>query len=428
MQNFQAVNKIIIRNRFKFVFVALILCALFFRLYNFESRIIYGPEQARTLLTASRYLDQPTLLGQEYFRYSSDGHKLYYSAGVGYFLLPFIVLANFDPLNITLQFAMLNILVGIFLYLVVIKHFSQRLAVLTFSLFVFDATMIYHSLFLWPYNLLPGLGVGMFLILLLLRKKETPTLQLLLGLLGGFGFGINFPVAIYAAIVFAVMLFFSKKKFQSTTLYLFGFIVGNLPMFVFDLRNDFYHLRTLWQYALDTFAGKSDASFNYYYLLTIWPLFSLVGGILLNKVIKRSRAVALFVLAIYIVVNLTSSKVNLDRSLGMPEGLGYKDIFYAANLISKDKPANFNVAVLLDFDTRGYILRYPLEVLYNTIPNSDVAYPDSQVLYTLSARNRDLRNPNVWELDSFAPYEIIEISPIAKKYVLNKLVKVGNEK
>lgn len=93
----------------------LILFSIFFvafviRFYNFSDRFTFGPEQARSLMVSSNYIqDKPSLLGQEYFRSNSYGHKLYTSAVFNYTLVPLLLAPNYDPVLITVYFVLLFI-------------------------------------------------------------------------------------------------------------------------------------------------------------------------------------------------------------------------------------------------------------------------------------------------------------------------------
>lgn len=72
--------------RFKDLLVYLIIIlSIFVRLYNFEERMTFGSEQARSLVVSGRYIEEkPSLLGQEYFRLTSSGHKLFSGALFSY--------------------------------------------------------------------------------------------------------------------------------------------------------------------------------------------------------------------------------------------------------------------------------------------------------------------------------------------------------
>lgn len=409
---------------FSLIFIIVLVCGIFLRLYNFSERIVYGPEQARSLLTATKNITEgPSLLGQEYFRVTSKGHVLFYSPLFPYSLIPMILLSNYSPLYVTYYFAFLNIFTSVVLYFVVKKMTNKTVALFSFILFLFNSYMIYHSLFLWPYNYLPLIGLVCFYLLYLYNKNQKEIYNFILGFLGGVGFGLQYLFSPLVLLVFVLVIRKSTKRVISIFTFLTGFILGNLPMVLFDLRNNFYNLKTLLQYFIDTLKGQSDASFNYYYLLPLWPVLMLVGGFLLYLVYKKSKTLALLLLLVYLVMNLGSPLVNLSKSLGMPEGLNWSEIMGAASAVAKDNPENFNVVTLLDFDTRGYVLRYPLETKHRLKPMGVEEYPTAKTIYALSESAYDYENPKVWELSSFFPYETEVLLKIDERYSVYKLTK-----
>lgn len=290
-------------------FLIIFFFGVILRFYNFSERIIYGPEQARSLLTATRNLTQGfSLLGQEYFRYTSSGHQLFYSPLFPYSLIPLVLLAKYSPLYITIYFALLNIFTGLFLFYVAKKIFNKTVAVFTFFLFFLNSYMIYHSLFIWPYNYLPLIGVTVLYLVYLFQKNQKPSYILLLGTLSGAGFGIQYLFAPLSLGLLLFLIWKGKRRVLIFLIFLFGNIIGNLPMVVFDLRNQFYNSKSLWQFFIDTIQGNSDAAFNYYYLLPLWPIFILLGALFLYFLTKKSWFVVLIVMFLYVFINLKSSQ------------------------------------------------------------------------------------------------------------------------
>jgi len=407
-----------------FLIVAIFLVNIFIRFYNFENRVTYGPEQARSLIVASGNIKNgPSLLGQEYFRYSSQGHKLFYSATFTYSLIPLILLFNYDYIGIAGYFALLNLMTGLAVYLVTKKITNRIAALFSLVFFLFNAYMVYHSLFLWPYNYLPLFGILSVYLCYLFQVQNRRMYPFVLGVVSGIGFGIQFLYLPYALVFLVFLLSKSHRKPMTFLAFLAGAVIGNLPMVLFDLRNNFYHLVTLMQYFIDTLNGVSDASFNYYYLLPLWSIVSLVVGWLFYELYKKSKLMAIVLLVSYIVLNLNSSLIDFEKPTGMADGLTWKEIRRVAKVIADDGPKDFNVAVLLDFDTRGYILRYPIEYVYGFKPLGEEMYPEAGTTYALSRMDYDYQNPKVWELQVAHPYNIQLLSEIGTHYGVYRIIK-----
>lgn len=411
-------------NKQSLLLLIIFILAFAVRFYNFPNRVTFWSEQARSLVTSANYIqDKPSLLGQEYFRVASNGHKIFSGAAFNYLLVPLLLVSNYDPIPVTAFFAILNIFTGFVVYWVSGKLFGQRTAVFSVILFLFNSMMIYHSLFIWNYNLLPLVGILSFYFLLSRNRKPSNKNILILGLLSGLGISLQILYVFIALIVLILAIWKSKKRFADTALFAVGIIIGNLPMVLFDIRHNFYNLSTLWQYMLDTFGGVSDASFSYYYLLPFWPIAALVVGYLLSKAYKFNKYLSIVIIAIYIFLNLTSSKISFKNPTGMPTGLTTADISYASQLIAKDAEGNFNVAEVLDFDKRAYVLRYYVQFKYGEKPLGEIEYNNPPVVYVLSQKGYNFEKSDIWEINAGGPYKIDLLSDIGVGYGLYRLSK-----
>ena len=408
----------------KFIIFLIIISAFFARFYNFSERVTFGSEQARSLIVSGRYIkEKPSLLGQEYFRDTSSGHKLFSGAMFNYSLVPLQLIFNYEPILITAFFAFLNIFTGLLLFSLAKKAFSFSVATFSLIIFLFNEYMIYHSLFIWNYNYLPLVGLFVFYLLYLYNKKSKFLYAFILGGLSGVGISLQYLFIPFAFLSSLFIVWKSKRKITSFSLFIVGAILGNLPMFLFDLRHDFYHLRNLWQYFVDTLANPGQGTLTYYHFLHFWPIFALLGGLLVYLIWKRNKLIAIFFMAIYIFVNLSSSLVSFKDPTGMPEGLNTTEVIRASEAISLDKPEEFNVVSLLDFDARGHILRYPLEYIYGFKPMGVEEYKEAQSLYVISEKSYDFDRAGVWEINVFEPKEVNVLSEIDENYAIYKLTK-----
>lgn len=395
--------------------------AIFVRFYNFPNRVTFWSEQARSLIVSGNYIkEKPTLLGQEYFRVDSRGHKMFSGAIFNYSLVPMLLIANYDPVVITSFFVILNLLTGVVLYVFVKRMVNQKVALASFVLFSFNDYMIYHSLFIWNYNYLPLIGVFTIYISYLNIKSKSAKYLLYLGLISGLGISLQ---VLYIPIMFFVLGINAYKKrldFKGLVLFVLGLTIGNLPMVLFDLRHDFYHLRTISQYLVDTFVGRSDAGLAYYYFLPFWPLLAIIGGWLLSKLNNTSSL--LFVLA-YLYVNLSSPLISWNSPTGMPNGLTVYDIEMASSAISADANSEFNVSEVLDFDKRAYVIRYFVQFRNNKKILGDEVYNNLKLLYVLSQKDYNIEDSDIWEIKVGSPYKVSKLTDVGHGYMIYKLTK-----
>lgn len=404
---------------------SIVILALYLRLYNFENRMTFGSEQARSLIVSADYIrEKPSLLGQEYFRANSFGHKLFTSAIFNYSLVPFLILYKYDPFPITVYFALLNVVTGIILYFLTEKTFNRKVAIFSTILYMFNSYMIYHSMFIWVLNYMPLIGLlSAYYTLNIVRNKSKNIDILLLGLLSGIGFGLEYLYILAIIICVLFVIRFINHWLKSFLLFVSGFVVGDLPQIVFDLKHNFYHVRSLYQYAVDTFNGSSDAGFVYYHFLHFLPVILILFGYLLYKIHLRNKLLSSFILLFYILINLGSNNINYTKPVGMVDGLKYIDIKESAKEISSLSGEKFNVVTLYDFDTRGYVLRYFLKYVFNSKPLSEIDYANSSEIFSLASDQYDFYNNNPWELNVFKPYNVSMVKEFSGGYRLTRLYK-----
>ena len=404
--------------------VAVFLFAFLVRFYNFGERITFGPEQAISLISAAENLEKPSLLGIPYLlRQTTSGLQLFTAPLFGYSLIPLILLFNYDPIAITGFFVFLNLFTGFLVFLVSKEIFDEKVALFSAVLFLFSSHMVYHSLFIWTSNYMPLIGVLTICGLYKFKKKQASFWTFALGVLTGVGFGIQYFYLLAGLLVLLVVLKVSKKRVIHGSYFLLGILVGELPTVLFDLKHNFYHLKTLWSYFVETLKFPGQSQLSYYHFLVFWPLLAILFGLVFSKIFTKSKLALLAMAAVFIYLSLNSSLVSFKNAVGMPSGLTAKKILLASESISRDNPRNFNLSVLMDFDFRGYVLRYPLKYLYKKSPLSVEDYPNAGVLYVLSQKNYDFSQPGVWELRSFLPYKVVLLSEIDDNYGVFKLIK-----
>lgn len=405
--------------------IVIFTLAIFVRFYNYENRITFGPEQAMSLITSGRMVTEKfTLLGnQNLQRQTSDGHSLFAGALFNYLLVPLQLIFGYDPLPITIIFTFINLFSGVVIYKLVKKMKDDKVATITVTLFLFSSWSIYHSMFIWNQNIMFLIGVTIIYLLYRFRNKEILKDIFYLGILCGIGYTVQDLFLVTAGLVVAYLLCKTSNKLKTLLIFISGSAIPNLPAIIFDLRHDFYHVSTSFQYVIDSMSGGSGASLHHYHFLHFLPLVFLLLSLLIVKLYRKSMPLIVVVFILFLYMNLISPRVNFDSPTGMPEELTFCNIDKAAKVVVQDDPENFNVAVLIDFDTRGHVLRYPLEFIYNKKPNGVIEYPRSDVLYVLADGNYNFKSSQVWELSTFDKDNVSKLSQISENYSVYKLIK-----
>lgn len=414
------------KNKINYFLILIITSAIIVRFYDYGNRINFWSEQARSLIVASQYLEKPSLLGQEYFRTTSTGHKLFASAYFNYSLLPLLVLTGYNPLLITVYFSLLNIITGVVVYWVTKKILKDDVpAMIAILIFLFNSYMIYHSLFIWILNYLPLIGILSLYYFWQLKITGKSKYAFLLGLLSGIGFGLEYLFLLFAAGLLVLSLIFVKNRILNTIVFATGGIVGVLPMLIFDLKHDFYHMSTLYRFAIDVFSAKQPgAQLIYYHFLHFWPLVIIIAALLLSKLYLRSKWWVLLLLLVYLFVNLFSPKVSFTKALGMPENLSYIELIKAVSYIRDQNPDNYTVASTLDFDKRAYVIRYMLQYYYQTkLPHNVEDYKSPRTIFILTTSDFDIEKSDIWEIQQFLPGEIVDNYQVNSHYRIMQVRK-----
>lgn len=409
------------------VFILLALLGTLYRFYNFSDRINFSSEQGLALQTSADYLAHGfSFLGQKTFlRTTSMGHIIFSGALYNYSLVPLLTFFNYDPVPVTVFFGVVNLVGGLTLFFVATKIFGRKVGLLTLFFYLTSAMMINHSMFIWILHYLPITFALTILSCFLLKKKKGSLLHaLLLGLYGGIGFNFEYFYLFTILATFVWVAFFSNHKIRDLLMFVIGAVIGNITMVIFDLRHDFYTLRSLWQYLLDTINNPGQSQIDLYHFFQFWPLVFLFLGVITAKLGHKSRWLALLFCLGYLAMNLKLPLVNFTKPVGMPKDLDLSLIDNAAMTIAKNyPPENFNVTSLPDADFRAYTLRYLVTYRYNRAPQPAENYSTVDVLYVLAANDFTVTPTSPWEVTAMGAKKIEKLANIGKSNSLFKLTR-----
>ena len=348
---------------------------------------------------------------------------MFYGPQFNYMLLPFLPLFNYQPIPITVLFTLLNIFTALIIYLLVKKLTNKKTALLSFFFFIFNATMINYSLFIWGLHFFALFGFLSFYFCLRFPKLKKPLLvSFFLGFISALGISFEYPYAVFALITLIAIFIRSKKKWANSLSFVLGGILGASPMILFDLRNSFYTLKVLYFYFIDQTVNTTH-TVDPFHFLPLWGIACFVLAYLVQRFFKDKKIIFSLIIIAYLFFNLSSSQVDLRAATGMPPGVSIGTYQNIAQTITADEPENFNLAVLLDFDTLGRPLRYLLTYVYHQNPRGYDRYQDIDALYVFAENNYNIEKPQVWELKTYKPYQIQTLKNYSSNHTLYKLNK-----
>ncbi len=460
-------TKIVSLFKNNFLFVLVLVLAIFLRVFRLSELTTFGGDQGQDFLVVKDMVlyHKWTLLGIKTSVYSFFQGPMYL-----YMLFPFFVLFNLNPISGAIAAVFYSVITLIFLYILVNKYFSKRVAVLSSLLFAVSGELIIYGNTPLYQHFLP-LVIILSIYLLLVKKKNT-FISIVLGLSIGLGIELHLLNLSLLIAVFFYLVFIEKSKLKNILSFIVGFIVGLAPTIIFELRHDFLNTRFLlnyqpkeefkilvpnfinqWIKGSAIFLGGNSiiigiiilvfifcflftkqkhpnliilkrlliilsfvslllclgfSAYEPHYLLPIWiTLLILIPAAIENIFNKKIGSLLIFVLILF---NLAFSvgRFNNNHGYSMPDGWNLKKIDIAGKIISKDSlnHPNFNVASLLDSVMRAFPIRYVVEV-NGSMPESVESYPSNNYLYVVSRYNHnDMFEVTTWEVTSFYPFEI----------------------
>lgn len=460
-----------------YFFILILSLSIFLRLYHIDTLTTFGRDQGIDFLTVKDILinHKLTLIGIKISIADFFQGPLYL-----YMLLPLFWLSSLNPLAGSYTAVLISSLALIILYVLLIRFSNIKWANLTalyyatnLPLVIFGNTPLYQN-FLPLFILL----TFYFLFSLNLDKRKNLLLSFLTGLMASISAEMHFLAIILVVATFIYFIFYFKTKLFYITVYLIGILTGFSPTIIFELRHDFLNTRLLINY-LDSiqqisfhisflifsdnnlliilpallgiyllfqknqiqnqhytrlkqftliilittliFCMKSSALGAHYFLPLFFALLLFIPAYLTYT---KHQKMFFFLASLLIVINtiITFSQLNNNHGYFMPAGWSLKKIEQVGNIISLDtnKHANFNVASLLDGDTRSYPLRFVLE-RQGKFPGLVTAYNANNYLYVVARTEEEIVKSTVWEINSLKPFCIGQKWQLEDNVVLFRL-------
>lgn len=165
---------------------------------------------------------------------------------------------------------------------------------------------------------------------------------------------------------------------------------------------------TLLTIAVTAILSLRFTAFEPHYILPVWILFLIMLPIIIGNTFSKTAAHA--ILGLLIVFNLYASSKELNNNHGysMPSGWTLSKINQIGRIVSEDSKnhSNFNVASLLDGNTRSYPIRYST-IINGGVPDTVENYPSNDFLYVAYGQNKQgLYKVPTWEVVSLKPFTI----------------------
>lgn len=398
---------------------------LFIRLYKLDTLIGFRLDQGIHLLETKSMFDSKkiSLVGPMVTSKSFDGRNFFIGANYYYVLGVVGLVCSWNPLIITIIFIFIEFVFYLFFVFFIKDKFNQFWALLTFLFIAISLYLTIHSRFFWNPHLLIPLSI---LVLLLSEKyflKKQIKYLFLMGFFWGFAFACHYSAIFWG--LFFIFIFFKSHQFlkiKSYFMVIFGFILGNLPFFVFEIRHGFYNIKTL-LYVFNHSSSSGDLNSHYF----VFPLliFAIFGLLSILSIIKNKKNANIILLGIFISLYLI--QINIFSTYAPLDAISewnYSEQKKVVELIIKNGcPKNFNVAATVQGDSRAYDLRFLL-IAKKCAPMDVDQYPKAERLFLVAPTDRPPETEKVWEVSSFDKFEIKEKTNLNSNIIFYELEKI----
>lgn len=219
----------------------LCILAIFLCVFRLKETYIFAEDVARdTLRTLTMWLSkQNTMIGPP-ASFSLNIDKQFYFGSFSFYLgLLGLLMSKFDPVGATFP--------TIILYIVSIPIFYLFCKNIKASNFVrFTATVLYsfsplvitHMRFFWNPNPVIPLSVFFWYLVTLGKNKMVFNIHFLAGIILATIFNLHY-FTVFPMIVWAIIII-TKRNWKPVLGMVAGFVIGLIPLIVYELRNNFY--------------------------------------------------------------------------------------------------------------------------------------------------------------------------------------------
>ncbi len=407
------------------VFGLITLGALLLRFWNYEKLVNFHLDPPFFLHEVKDMVDsgKPRLIGPLVATKGIEG-RFFFTGPFFYWLLAILgVVLNWNVTGITAFFTLLWVGTFALIYFWLRRRFSEDISLSAYAILSFLPIFISLSRMIWNPHLLPFFGV---LLLWFLEKRRRSLLFFFLaGLFFGLGIHVHYSAVLWILIVFYYLINDIRIKsfsFLNWILFFTGAVIAESPLLLFELRHDFYNLRTI-IFQIKNFQLSAGYTFGvlHYYLFPLIPLICKFYGLVLEKLKTFIGSKPVIFLEIVLVSYFLLVSLQKNQKLTYyPSGWNLEKQKQVTEMIIRDNEETFEVATIINSDTRALELRWWLEQMGHE-PLGVEEYNQAVVLYLVAPESRPPEKETVWEIQSLRPFKIAKEVDIGDGYIFYKL-------
>lgn len=390
-----------------------VLIFVLIRSMHFTAGLNFSQDQANDSLRGLELLreNKITLIGT-HTGYNYHGRLLFQGPLFIYTYMAYNLLGRFDPIVSSYVFMLTGALSIIPLYFGMKRLTNQFAALLSVVIYSLVPYYINYTKFMWNPNF--QFVFTPILIYVFSRYYVGQSIRWLFAtsVLAGalLQYHYQFVVIIAALGIYTMM---QKSWLRNLIVFIAGQAIGFSPVILFELRHDFYNLRTIaiyLQHFNEVFFSNSSAPISPHFFLSISFVAICVGLISLKKLVHKSSVI----IAIILLLPFSAQYLNTpDRMYNSTTQWRLEDELKVYSIIRNFDLRDINVSHL-DYDNEAVVQKYFLTRDYKMFHND---YYTNRYLFAVSKTNR-LSSYKAYEITSFSPRSIVESWPISQLYTL----------
>lgn len=275
--------------------VLILILAAFMRIYRIDEYLTFLGDEGRDVLVVKHIIDGVLALFSGNLSVAQEGLTLLGpTASVGgfflgpiyyYFMAPFLVLFNFDPVGPAVMVALVGVATVLLVYVVAKDFFSYSAALVAALLYAVSPLVIVYSRSSWNPNVVPFFT----LLMLYMLYKAVMGKSWKLLVFSGFLFGILLQLhylttflGMVAAVYLAIAVSFEKQekiKFLKAILKQYasfglGVAAGWFPFLLFEIRHGFQNFTSI----INFVSSSGDTGGNEKYFAIVQDVFFRLFG------------------------------------------------------------------------------------------------------------------------------------------------------
>ena len=393
-----------------FIFLFIFIRAVY---YGNVFRFIYDQVASSTVVLELWQNQDVSLIGPPMSL--TIGNRQIFFGGVSYYIqMAFLLMGRWDPFWSTYIFMIFSSAMILPLYVGVKKLINRNAAITMTIVYSLLPFYIEGTTQLWnPYFQL-ALLPGFILLMAFFNKKQSPLLALSLGVYIGILFQLHYQFLI-VMVGLAVYYFLVKKISWKLSLFAaVGIIIGFGNMILFELRNDFYTIRTLIIFFQQSEKIASHPQADYYFMSILF-FGLLVVLYYARKYISFKINTILFIILALLAIEYT---IISGHNKNYPKDWYYENDKQVFQIIQD----NYLNSDIRDFNIfQFYAATGDTQKYYMKLNNIDINYNDyynNEYLYVVYNKDLNYMKDAAYEINTFTPHHLINIWNINSEYNL----------